>query len=287
MSHDARPERERPERGGGPPDAASASAGADGEAGAASVATEAERVARAAMAWPRLSLVRPVQAASPGPAWLGRQGTERVLVRRSPRRLDALAWELDLLDHLAQVGLRVPAARPAGDGRRQVDGVVVSAWLDGREPTSAAEWDAVLAALARVHEATADWSQRPGAVTAVELLARRRTELADLDALPAEALGPVEAALEALAAAQDGERAVVHGAARATTVRMVGSTVALLGWDEARVDQPALDRALLTVPPSRAPRAVVRRAALAYRIAARWPHDEAEGRRLLSELLGT
>jgi Ser/Thr protein kinase RdoA (MazF antagonist) len=34
-------------------------------------------------------------------------------------------WEIALLDHLADHGLRVPVALPAFDGRRQVGGVVV------------------------------------------------------------------------------------------------------------------------------------------------------------------
>src|SRR5579859_1673138 len=59
---------------------------------------------------------------------------QRVVVRRSRRPSASLAWEADLLEHLARNGLRVPAVVPAHGGRRHIDGVMVQTWLDGAPP---------------------------------------------------------------------------------------------------------------------------------------------------------
>lgn len=246
------------------------------------------RIAEALPAWGDARLVRRV-AEGPGAVWLARLGGQHVAVRASRRSLPALEWELDLLDHLAEVGgfgLRVPAPIRTVEARRHQAGVVVAAWLDGRAPQSKADWDAVAAALRRVHETTTEWSQRPGFATSAELVRVRRAGDVDLDALPADVGDVCETALAALAEHEGvpPSRSAVHGDPAPARLRVVGHSVALLGWDATRVDHPGLDIAGLTLPPARQPPGVVRRAALAHEVAACWSVAPAEARRRLAEL---
>lgn len=251
-------------------------------------AAEDARIAEALPAWGDARLVRRV-AEGPGAVWLARLAGQRVAVRASHRSLPALEWELDLLDHLAEVGdfgLRVPAPIRTVEGQRHRAGVVVAAWLDGRAPQSKTDWDAVAAALRSVHEATTDWAQRPGFAACAELVRLRRAGDVDLDALPADVGGDCETALAALAEHEgaDAPRSAVHGDPTAANLRVVGHSVALLGWDSTRVDHPGVDFAGLTLPPAQQPPGVVRRAALAHAVAACWSVDPAKARHRVAEL---
>ncbi|MBM0207167.1 hypothetical protein JNW90_32355 [Micromonospora sp. STR1s_5] len=60
---------------------------------------------------------------------------QRLVVRRSTRPAESLAWELDLLEYLLENGIGVPKAVVADDGRRHVDGVMVCQFVEGREPS--------------------------------------------------------------------------------------------------------------------------------------------------------
>ena len=126
-----------------------------------------------------------------------RRDGERLVARRSQRSVEALDWELDLLDFLAGHGFRVPLVVPAVDGRRHVDGVVVQRWLDGRSP-AVDDWPAVVSELRRLHAVTAGWSQRPGFRSTGELLTATRGGDVDLDAMPAVAVAACRRAWAAL-----------------------------------------------------------------------------------------
>lgn len=249
--------------------------------------TDDARVAAALPAWGDVRLVERVADARGG-VWLARRRGERVSVRASRRATPALEWELDLLDHLAELklpGLRVPAPIPTLDACRHEAGVVLAPWLDGRTPQAKADWDAVAEALGRVHQATDGWSQRPGFAASAELVRLRRAGDVDLDALPADVSVDCVTALAALAEHEGAaRRSAVHGDPGPANLRVVGHRVALLHWDAARVDHPPLDFADLTLPPAQQPPAVVRRAALAHAVAAGWWVAPATARRRAAEL---
>lgn len=196
-----------------------------------------------------------------------RLGTQRLVVRRSRRPPESLAWEADLLDHLARNGLRVPAVVPALDGRRHIDGVMVQTWLDGTPP-GAADWPAVAAFLRRLHEITTAWPQRPGFASTRDLLTTDRGGDVDLSAMPPDAVADCRRAWVRL---QGSPQAVVHGDPGPANIRISAGGAGLLDWDEARVDCTDLDLADLPgseLPPARL--AVAREAATAWEAANGW-----------------
>jgi Ser/Thr protein kinase RdoA (MazF antagonist) len=169
------------------------------------------------------------------------------VVRRSRRSAYSLAWELNLLDHLAHNGFLVPKVVPAKDGRTHVDNVVVQEWLPGREPTHD-DWPRVAQELRRLHALLADWPPRPDLPGTRDLLTTDRGGDVALTAMPPEAVTACRRAWQALT----GPTTVIHGDPCAPNIRVLDDRIGFLDWDEARVDHPWLDLADLpglTVPP--------------------------------------
>jgi Ser/Thr protein kinase RdoA (MazF antagonist) len=210
-----------------------------------------------------------------------RRGHERLVARRSWRSAASLCWEVRLLEHLAERGIRVPVVVPALDGRRHVDGVLVMSWLEGRPPR-VGDWPAVAATLRRVHEATRGWPQRPGAASTRDLLTEERGGDVDLAKMPG---GAVAACRRAWAGLAGSAEAVVHGDPGPANIRITPAGVGLLDWDEARVDATDLDLAELPaagLPPHRL--ALVRAAATAWETANGWTVEPSYARRQLALL---
>lgn len=193
----------------------------------------------------------------------------------------ALDWELDLLEHLGGCGFTVPAVVPTLDGRRHVRGVVVQEWLNGRPPAPG-DWGAVAAELQRLHAFTRGWSQRPGFRSARDLLLHERGGDVDLSVMPRAAVRACREAWRGLAGVP---LAVVHGDPAPGNVRVTARGVALLDWDEARVDHVDLDLADLPItvlPTVRQARA--RAAVHAWEAACGWRVENQYARRRLAAL---
>lgn len=232
-------------------------------------------------AWGAVDVVGPLGGGNRNEVLELRRGDRRLVARRSRRPAASLAWEIALLAHLARSGIRVPAVVSTVDGRRQVDGVVVMSWVDGRPP-AAGDWPAVAGTLRRVHEVTRGWRQRPGSASTRELLVADRGGDVDLAAMPADAVAACRRAWAALAGAPE---AVVHGDPGPANIRITAAGVGLLDWDEARVDATDLDLAELPgadLPPERL--AVARTAATAWEAANGWTVEPAYARRQLALL---
>jgi Ser/Thr protein kinase RdoA (MazF antagonist) len=236
---------------------------------------------RALTAWGRPVVVGPLSGGNRNTVAEIRLDGRRLVARRSRRAPASLDWELALLDHLADQGLRVPVPVPSLDGRRHVDGVVVQTWLEGRAP-GPGDWAAVVATLRRVHELTAGWPQRPGFASTTELLTAERGGDVDLTAMPPGAVADCRSAWAPMAGTP---RAVVHGDAGPANIRVTDDGAGLLDWDEARVDHTDLDLAELPgsgLPPERL--AAARIAVTAWEAANGWIVEPAYARRQLALL---
>lgn len=166
----------------------------------------------------------------------------QLAVGRLGRRSDAdLAWETELLRHLAREGMTVPVPIPTADGREFADGLVVLTYVEGEAPETEADWRRVADTLRRLHGLTHGWPQRPGWRSSTDLLQAETGTRIDLAAMPREAVVRCRAAWARLAAR---ERCVVHGDPNPGNIRITADRVALIDWDEAHLDVPDLDLAL-------------------------------------------
>lgn len=167
----------------------------------------------------------------------------RLAVGRLGARSDVdLAWETELLDELHRAGLAVPVPIPTKDGRRFVDGLTVMTCLEGRPPGTEGDWRRAADTLRRLHRLTRGRPQRPGWRSSTELLRAETGTKVDLLAMPPDGVARCRAAWARLA-----ERAtcVVHGnLANPGNVLVTAERVALIDWDESRVDVPDLDLVL-------------------------------------------
>ncbi len=169
---------------------------------------------------------------------------EPAVARRTNRPPASLEWELDLLEFLEANKFVVPSVVRTAAGARHAGGVIVTRWIDGRPPVSDDDWRAVADELGRLHRRTLGWPARPGFRSARELLTEWRGGDVDLSPMPRSVLRLIRSAWEEL---PDEPYPVVHGDPGPSNVRLVDGRVALLDWDEARVDCPWFDLADLPV----------------------------------------
>lgn len=188
-----------------------------------------------------VALVEPLTGGIANEVWSvsinGRLAVARLGARSDPD----LAWETELLQHLDRNGLIVPAPIPTTDGRLFVDGLVLMTYVEGRSPETETDWRRVAETLRRLHRLTQGWTQRPGWRSSTELVLAETGTKINLGAMPAEAVARCRAAWARLVGHQT---CVVHGDPNPGNVRMTEDRVALIDWDESRVDVPDLDLAL-------------------------------------------
>ena len=137
---------------------------------------------------------------------------------------------------------------------------------DGRIPSSATDWQVVLAEVIRLHQFGRGRPQRPESVDAARLGSRiRRGQIPVNTTAPGET-ELVEAALSRLAY---GQTTLINGNLAATNIRIDDNRVGFVGWDDARVDAPEFGLAPLGV--LRGQRARVADAAVSARAVATGP----------------
>jgi Ser/Thr protein kinase RdoA (MazF antagonist) len=164
------------------------------------------------------------------------------LGRPSDRRSDAdLAWEMELLRYLDGEGMAVPVPIPTADGRDFVDRLAVMTHLAGRPPETEEDWRRAADTLRRLHRLTRGWPQRPGWRSSVDYLTADTGTRIDLGAMPPEGVARCRALWAQLGGR---ERCVVHGDPTPGNIRITRDRVALIDWDESRVDIPDIDLVL-------------------------------------------
>ena len=229
--------------------------------------------------WGEAEILRPLSGAHNRLYEITLDGRPSV-ARRSDRSAASLEWELALLRRLAREGLAVPAPLFLPNGALSQDGVVVMPKIPGTPPDGSDDWRRVAEFLERLHDLTRDWPQRPDSAGAVDQ--PRAAGNVDLDQLPAAARA---SCLEAWRSLADHPSSVVHGDPHVGNILIDGDTVALLDWDEARVDASILDIAALPPAHVDAP-AWARRAVDAWEVACSWHREPAYARERLATLHG-
>jgi aminoglycoside phosphotransferase (APT) family kinase protein len=204
--------------------------------------------------------------------------------RLSGRSRASLDWELHLLHELAGAGVRVPAIIATASGARRNDHMVITEWIPARGVTPD---DAARRAryLHRVHELTAEWSQRPGSRTARELLTMENGGDISMALLPGEVAAACRLAWDALPA---GPLCAVHGDIDPENCLVAyDGEVVMIDWDKSRMDHPWFDLASLPMEASGLTEKqyrVARRASCAWEVAVHWPTNEIYARQRLREL---
>lgn len=185
--------------------------------------------------------IEPLAGGVANDVWSLRLHGQRAVGRLGHRSDADLAWETELLIHLDSQGLTVPLPIPTLDGRLFVDGLVVMTYLEGGPPETQADWGRVAETLRDLHRLTRGWPQRPGWRSSTDLLQAETGTKIDLAAMPPEGVARCRAAWARLAGRPT---CVVHGDPNPRNVLMTVDRVALIDWDEARVDVPDLDLVL-------------------------------------------
>lgn len=189
-------------------------------------------------AWRGLSIVAPLHGGNRVTVFKAELCGSPVVLRRSTRSTDALEWEFDVLAHLRKTGIRVPEIVSTDDGQRHIEGWHLYHLIEGRTATDD-DSDALREAIEHVHTATAGWAQRPGFLTAHDLLTEHRGGDIDLSSMPDELVARIRSAWAAVPTQPE---TVVHGDLGAgNAVIGPNGQVGLIDWDEARVDNPGFD----------------------------------------------
>lgn len=229
-------------------------------------------------------MARALQGGHRNPVFLARRGNDDFVVRVSGRSAAALQWELDLIRSLADAGLTVPLPIQTDDGASHSGGVLVTRFIRGGPPRDDDDWCRVVEVLREVHDLTLGWPQRPDFASARELMTERRGGDVDLEAMPADAVRLVRRAWEPVLGTT---ASAIHGDVGAGNVLIDDDNVALIDWDEARVDVALFDYAHLPRPipvPGGAERAVVIAAGVAWEAATCWEVEPDYARQRPDEL---
>ena len=234
-------------------------------------------------AWRGVEMLAPLTGGVRSPVYRARRRNEQLVIRVSGRSAESLAWELDLLDALSAVGMTVPRTIPTDDGRRHNGGVLIQRFIEGRRPVTASDWARVVRAVEVVHEATPGWPQRPGFRSARELMNHESGGDVALGDMPADAVELVRASWAPVLDAAD---CAIHGDVGEGNVLIIDDDVALIDWDEARVDAPAFDYAHLPAEVVPGEYAALHRAGVAWETATCWVTEPEYARRRLDELRG-
>lgn len=204
-------------------------------------------------------------------------GLDRDLVFKTTRRSPAAIDWLGAVHQIARAcGFVVPTPLPSRAGRRVEDGWTCEPLIEGRA-LAADELPGLLPQIRRFQALARDLPQRPGFLSARDLLATPAGGDVDLAHLPDDLVRHCRAAWQAVAGQAE---TIVHGdLTPANLLRCPDGAVALLDWDECRRDLALFDLGLLG-PAS----AAERRAQLAWEVACSWQIEPDHARRLALQL---
>jgi len=235
-------------------------------------------------AWGELRIVRELPGGNRNPVLLVERAGERYVAKGTRRSAEAFQWLEGVHAQARHVGLMVPETVRSRNGNLVEGGVTLERFIDGR-PADAGSLARLRSLLRSFHDATRAMAQRPGFASSAAMVERRSGGDIELDAMPAELVELCRAAWGQLAGAP---RSVVHGDLQRENILVTSEgAVALVDWDEARVDASILDEVALSVALGGRPRPgweAAEAALRAWEVASCWELEPAFARRLAADL---
>lgn len=242
-----------------------------------------ERLARCD-AWGPLEVVRAIPGGSRREAVLVEREGRRLVAKTTRRSEAALAWLTDVHSEAQHAGIVVPAFLPSQGGHLVESGITLESWIDGR-PADAHGMARLRGKLRAFHDATRALPQRPGFTSTTALIDAAVGGDVDLTAMPDDVVRACRAAWERMGGTP---RSVIHGDLQpANILETPDGGVALVDWDEARVDVSLLDEIALSLALGARPRPGWEPAELALRaweVACSWRLEPVYARRLAAHL---
>ena len=226
--------------------------------------------------WGDFDLVGPLAGGHRNCAYQVRGATRNFVLKSTRRDEAAIDWLLDVHQIAQEQGIIVPAFQRGKNGCLVQEGWTLETLIEGEHPaTLPIDW--LQAVMPKFHDATLNFSQRPGFASSLDLLRIETGADVDLGKMPIDL---VRALRKAWREASGSPQAVVHADINVSNlVEISNGGFALLDWDETRVDFSFYDEVQFVGTQSND---AVERAAKAYEIACSW-HVEPEYARSLAQ----
>lgn len=198
-------------------------------------------------------------------------------VLKSTTRNEAqIVWLLEPMRMAEHCGLRVPYPQRSQSGSFVVSGWTCEPFLSGKP----APPKAISSEIEALHHSAEATQQRPGFLSAQDLMLRDQSADIDLTLLPTDLRGAIRGAWSELSPEKD---TLIHADLNPSNILMSpDGAPALIDWDEARRDHPAFDRAQLADPDP-----ITQRASMAWEIACCWVREPDRAQALAQALLQT
>ncbi|MCZ4273523.1 phosphotransferase enzyme family protein [Maritalea porphyrae] len=203
-------------------------------------------------------------------------------VLKSTRREEtAIDWLLAVHQVAQEQGIVVPSLQHGKNGCLVQEGWTLEAFIEGKYPEKLPiDW--LQAVMPKFHDATCNFSQRPGFASSLDLLRIETGGDVDLNKMPNEL---VDALRKAWRDASSSPQAVVHGDINVSNlVEVQNGGFALLDWDETRVDFSFYDEMQFAAAQHND---AAEQAAKAYEIACSWLVEPKYARRLALSFLAS
>ncbi|MEM7718338.1 MAG: phosphotransferase [Pseudomonadota bacterium] len=200
-----------------------------------------------------------------------------IVFKTTDRSDAALDWLEAVYDAAEAAGLIVPRLIRSQQGALSEAGWTAEPFLEG-QVIPEEDIGRLKPLMERFHKLSNRLAQRPGYLSAYDLLKANAGGDVDFTEMPTSVVSACRAAFAAL---DTPEMTVIHGDLNTSNVLQVNlGGIALLDWDEARRDHPAFDMAQLS--PATQKEAL---ACLAWEVACCWSKEPDRARNLAAELM--
>ncbi len=200
---------------------------------------------QALLPWGNCKVLQPLNGGYRNAVYLVEIGDTHFVAKTSRRSEEALSWLEPVHQAAREAGCVVPELVRSPVGTFKNNGFTLEPFIAGK-PTSVAELPELMEPIQTFHKLTQRVPQRPGFASSVELLQADNGGDVDLSQMPPELVQKCRTAWRMFAQMP---QSVVHGdLGIGNVLRTSQGALALLDWDEARVDLPIFDTLTLLRP---------------------------------------